>query len=69
VLITSADELHHGYDEEGRFDETSEQARVEKVNPHQRYVSQPSVSDLRDLGFAVFVERAARRQLVAWRTF
>jgi SAM-dependent methyltransferase len=69
VLITSADEMHHGYDENGRFDETSEQARVEKVNSHQRYVTQPSVADLRELGFAVFVERAARRQLVAWKTF
>jgi SAM-dependent methyltransferase len=67
VLITSADELHHGYDELGNFDESSEQARVERVNPHQRYIAQPLVSDLHDLGFEVAVEAQGRRQLVAWR--
>jgi SAM-dependent methyltransferase len=67
VVITSADELHHGYDSFGNFDETSEQARIERINPHQRYIRQPRVSDLRDLGFAVFVERTARRQLIAWK--
>lgn len=68
VVITSADELHHGFDEQGDFDPDSAQARCEAVNPHQRYIEQPSVSDLRDLGFAVFVERTARRQLIAWRS-
>jgi SAM-dependent methyltransferase len=67
VIITSADERHHGYDEQGRFDEESEQARIERVNPYQKYVGQPRVSDLQELGFVVRVEQTARRQLVAWK--
>ncbi len=68
VVITSADELHHGYDEEGNFHEDSAQARCQAINPYQRYIKQPSVSDMRDLGFAVFVERTGRRQLIAWNS-
>jgi SAM-dependent methyltransferase len=67
VLITSDDELHHGYDEQGRFHEESEQARYQRENPYQRYIRQPSVGDLRELGFEVSVEAEGRRQLIAWR--
>jgi SAM-dependent methyltransferase len=67
VVITSADELHHGYDEQGHFHEDSEQARIERDNPYQKYVGQPRVADLRELGFDVRVEWTARRQLIAWR--
>jgi len=58
VIITSADETQH---------EGPEQEAIEKVNPGQRYLAQPRVEDLLDLGFEVRVERAHRRQLVAWR--
>ena len=67
VVVTSADEMYHGYDEQGRFHEESEQAQIERVNPHQRYRGQPRVSDLRALGFDVRVEATGRRQLVAWK--
>jgi SAM-dependent methyltransferase len=67
VLITSADERHHGYDEFGRLDPDSDQVRYERVNPYQRYIRQPAVSDLQELGFEVFVEADALRQLIAWR--
>jgi len=61
VIITSDDELVHGYNAHGDFDDTSVQAQMERINPYQRYVAQPRVSDLHELGFAVFVERMGRR--------
>lgn len=67
VLITSADELSHGYDEFGNFAQDSTQARFERQNPYQRYIRQPAVSDMLELGFEVCVEARERRQLVAWR--
>ena len=67
VLITSADEASHATDEHGNVDPNSVQAQFERVNPHQRYIRQPRVSDLQELGFEVLVEAAGRRQLVAWR--
>ena len=45
----------------------SEQARIERENPYQKYLGQPRVSDLRELGFDVRVECTERRQLIAWR--
>lgn len=57
VVITSADEGQH---------RGPEQAAIELRNPHQRYVRQPAVDDLRSLGFEVRVEHYDRRQLVAW---
>jgi hypothetical protein len=57
VFITSADEEHH---------RGEEQERIEKINPHQAYVKQPSVEDLRALGFEVRLEHLERRQIVAW---
>jgi SAM-dependent methyltransferase len=67
VVITSADELQYAYDEQGNFHEDSEQARIERENPYQKYLGQPRVSDLRELGFDVRVECTGRRQLIAWR--
>lgn len=58
VLISSADEEHH---------RGEEQAHIEQINPVQRYIRQPSVSDLKELGFTVRVAEASMRQLVAWR--
>ena len=66
VVITSADEAYHGYDDEGNFDEGSQQAVWQRRNPYQRYFGQPLVSDLQELGFEVLVEEKARRQLIAW---
>lgn len=57
VFITSADEMHH---------RGEEQERIEKINPHQAYIKQPSIADLRELGFEVRVEELERRQIVAW---
>lgn len=58
VMISSADEMHHmGPGQEA----------CERVNPAQRYIAQPRVADLLELGFTVRVEETARRQLVAWR--
>jgi SAM-dependent methyltransferase len=68
VIITSDDELVHGYNAHGDFDDSSVQAQMERINPHQRYVAQPRVSDLHELGFSVFVERMGRRRLVAFKT-
>jgi hypothetical protein len=67
VVLTSADELSHGYDEEGNFATDSLQAQFENWNPNQRYLGQPSVDDLFDLGFTVAVEETRHRQLVAWK--
>ncbi len=67
VLITSADEMHHGYSAEGVWDPNSEQAALEKLNPSQAYIKQPSVEDLLDLGFEVRVNAETRRQIIAWR--
>lgn len=66
VLISSADEMHHGYNEDGTWNPDSEQAAIEKINSHQKYLGQPKVSDLLDLGFEVRVNEG-RRQLVAWK--
>lgn len=60
VFITSADEGHH---------RGPEQDAIEKFNKHQAYVVQPSISDLKDLGFEVYVEELEKRQIVAWRIF
>ncbi len=57
VFITSADETHH---------EGEPQARIQAINPAQTYVKQPSVSDLRELGFTVVVDNERGRQLIAW---
>lgn len=58
VVITSADEEHHRGDE---------QVAIEKINPYQKYVGQPSVDGMRDLGFTVMVDNLTRRQLIAWK--
>ena len=58
VVITSADEMHHlGEPQEA----------MEKINPHCKYLAQPSVKDMEELGFVVRVEAKYRRQLVAWK--
>lgn len=58
VVITSADETHHW---------GPEQERIEGINPHQKYLKQPSIKDLEDLGFEVRVEHLERRQIIAWK--
>lgn len=58
VFITSADEMHHM---------GAEQEAVEKVNKHQKYILQPSVKDLVNLGFTVRVDNYNQRQLIAWK--
>lgn len=58
VLISSADELHHLGDE---------QERIEQFNRFQKYVKQPSIDALRDLGFEIRVDSRSRRQIVAWK--
>jgi len=58
VFITSADEVHH---------QGPEQEAIEKFNKHQAYVGQPKISDLIDLGFKVYVDADAKRQIIAWR--
>lgn len=58
ILISSADEEHH---------KGPEQERIEKINPHQKYRSQPLVKELKEIGFEVRVDAGTRRQLVAWR--
>lgn len=58
VLISSADEMHHVGEE---------QARIEKINVAQKYIKQPSIEDLRELGFVVRVTAYNLRQIVAWR--
>lgn len=58
VIFTSADEEHH---------QGPEQEAIEKVNPHQAYIKQPSLSDLYDLGFTVFVDAGTRRQLIGYK--
>jgi SAM-dependent methyltransferase len=60
VLISSGDEEHH---------RGHEQTAIEKVNPAQKYIGQPAISDLRELGFIVRVTSYNRRQIVAWRKF
>lgn len=57
VIVSSADEMHH----RGPGQEAAEAANV-----HQRYVGQPAVRDLLELGFTVKVE-AGQRQLLAWK--
>lgn len=58
VIMTSADEAHHT---------GPEQDAIEKVNPFQKYIKQPSVADLRDLGFEVRMDLWSNRQLIAWK--
>lgn len=57
VFISSADEMHHI---------GPEQEAIEKINVHQKYVAQPKISDLRELGFTTYVTSDAMRQIVAW---
>lgn len=57
VFVTSADETHH---------EGEPQARIQAINPAQAYIRQPSVADLRELGFQVYVDNERGRQLIAW---
>ena len=57
VFISSADEMHHV---------GPEQAAIEKINKHQAYVAQPKISDLKELGFDVYVTSDSMRQIVAW---
>jgi SAM-dependent methyltransferase len=57
VFITSADEEHH---------KGSEQEEIEKINKYQKYVVQPKVNDLLELGYQVRVEESQKRQLIAW---
>jgi len=57
VFITSADEMHHM---------GPEQDAIEQVNKYQAYIKQPSIQDLKDLGFEVRVEEFERRQIIAW---
>lgn len=57
VFITSADETHH---------EGEEQLAIEKINQFQKYVKQPSVEDMLELGFQVRVDDGTKRQLIAW---
>lgn len=58
IFITSADEGHH---------RGPEQAAIEKINEHQKYVVQPSVKVMKELGFDVRVETTVKRQLIAWK--
>ncbi len=58
VIITSGDEMSH---------QGAEQAAIELVNPHQRYLRQPKVEALLDLGFKVCVDEDTRRRLIAWK--
>lgn len=58
VFITSADESHHW---------GPEQEAIEKINPYQKYILQPSIDDLKELGFEVYVEHLERKQIVAWK--
>lgn len=58
VIFTSCDEWHHQGDE---------QEAIEKINPHQAYIKQPSLEDLQELGFTVRVDAGTRRQLIGWK--
>ena len=58
VFITSCDEGHH---------QGPEQDALEKLNPYQAYVGQPSIETLERLGFTVGVEHFEKRQIVAWK--
>lgn len=58
VIITSADEEHH----RGQAQED-----IEKWNEHLKFKCQPSVNDLKDLGFEVGVDNYNQRQLIAWK--
>lgn len=58
VVITSADETHHW---------GPEQERIEGINRHQKYLKQPSIEDLEDIGYEVRVEHLERRQIIAWK--
>lgn len=57
VVVSSADEMHH---------QGPEQEAIERSNPHQRYIAQPTVEDLHACGFHVCVG-PDRRQLIAWK--
>jgi len=57
VFISSADESHHW---------GPEQERIEQINEHQKYICQPKIKDLLELGFQTFVEHNERKQIVAW---
>lgn len=57
VFITSADEGQH---------RGPEQAAIEKFNQYQKYLEQPKVDDMLELGFEVRVEDFDKRQLIAW---
>jgi len=57
VVISSADETHH---------QGPEQEAIEKVNVHQKYIRQPRVEDLQQLGFMVCIGEN-RRHLFAWK--
>lgn len=58
VFITSADETCH---------QGAEQEKFEALNPYQKYILQPSIDDLKELGFEVHVEHLEKRQIVAWK--
>ena len=60
VFITSADEVQH---------QGPEQDAIEKVNKSQAYIQQPSIADLRELGFEARVEHMDKRQIISWRIF
>ncbi len=58
VVISSADEGHHA---------GPEYERICEINPACRYIEQPKISDLLELGFETYVEHHERRQIFAWR--
>ena len=58
VFITSADESQH---------RGPEQAAIEKFNTAQKYIGQPKIADLIELGFDTRVEHLERKQIIAWK--
>lgn len=58
VMISSADETHHWGDQ---YD------RICEINPACKYIEQPRISDLVELGFEAYVEHHERRQIFAWK--
>ena len=58
VFITSADESQH---------RGPEQEAIEKFNVAQKYIGQPKISDLIELGFDTRVEHLERKQIIAWK--
>lgn len=58
AMISSCDEYWHA---------GPGQEYYESINKYQKYVGQPLVSDLLELGFEVAVDNHSLRQLLAWK--